>query len=191
MATVLVLRGELTVGSNLISGVTHARVRQLMDFNGEIVKSAHPGMAVTVAGWKEFPSAGDEVLQGSETDIRKAIINRRRRIEQVVMGQDAEAINERRRLARIKREALTETSEVIEATEDLVQTIKQLRLVIKCDVSGTVEAVVGALEGIGNNLAHAKIVHSSVGDVTESDVMMAQAIGGMLCDSLFINEWQK
>lgn len=180
VATVLVLRGELTTGSNLISGVAHARVRQLMNSNGEMIKSARPGMAVTVAGWKEFPSAGDEVLQGSETDIRKAIVNRKRRLEQVVMERDAEAINERRRLARNKRETLTGTPEIIEATENFVPTIKQLLLVIKCDVSGTVEAVVGALEGIGNNLAHAKIVHSSVGDITESDVMMAKAIGGTI-----------
>jgi len=57
---------------------------------------------------------------------------------------------------------------------------KELRLIIKGDVSGTVEAVVGALHGIGNKLAKVKIVQSSVGDVTDSDVTLAKAIGGMI-----------
>ncbi|GJJ12277.1 hypothetical protein Clacol_006518 [Clathrus columnatus] len=185
VATVLVLRGELTSGSNLISGVASARVRQLMDSNGKVVKSAYPGMAVTVAGWKELPSAGDEVLRGgSEAEIKKAITNRKRRLEQVVLEQDAEAINERRRNDRIKRERLSEIPEDVatETTEEVANTntIKWLRLVVKCDVSGSGEAVVGALEGIGNNLAQVKIVQSSIGDITESDVMMAKAVQGAI-----------
>lgn len=192
VATVLVLRGELSSGINLISGIAQARIRQLTDSNGKVVKTAHPGMAVTVAGWKELPAAGDEVLQGSEVEIKKAITNRMRRLEEAVLEQDAEAINEQRKAARIKRETLVNAPEGVthETTKEVTNMVKELRLVIKCDVSGSAEAVVGALEGIGNNLARVKIIQSSVGDVTESDIMMAKAVSGMLLTFPIIVKFQ-
>ncbi|KIJ44240.1 hypothetical protein M422DRAFT_104588, partial [Sphaerobolus stellatus SS14] len=93
VATVLVLRGELKPATNIISGMTHGRVRQLTDSHGQVVKAAYPGMAVTVSGWKELPNAGDEVLQGSDTNIKKALNNRKRRQDMASMLEDAEAIN--------------------------------------------------------------------------------------------------
>ncbi|EJF66017.1 initiation factor 2 [Dichomitus squalens LYAD-421 SS1] len=176
--TVLVLRGNLKPGQHLICGTTSAKVRLLSDSNGKPVKVAYPGMAVTVSGWKELPNAGDEVLTGSESDIKKALTNRARKAEMEAALVDLEAINEHRRTEREKREAEEDTDKPKTASEP--QGPKELRLVIKGDVSGSVEAVVNALEVIGNDVARTKIIATGVGDVTESDIMRAKAAEGMV-----------
>jgi translation initiation factor IF-2 len=184
VATVLILRGDLTPATNLISGTAHARVRHLSDSTGKVVKAAYPGMAVTVSGWKELPNAGDQVMQGTEADIKKAIANRRRRIQFASVVQDAEAINIQRRQDREQKEddkKAAQGSQIDKTDDTRVQEStgpKELRLVVKGDVSGSVEAVVGALQGIGNKEVTVKIVQGTVGDVTESDVMMAKAAEG-------------
>ena len=180
VATVLVLRGCLTIGSHIISGTSHAKVRAMSDSSGNSIKAAYPGMAITVSGWKVLPNAGDEVLQGSEADVKKAVINRLRKAETESTLVDVEAINAQRRQEREKREISGELGQA--PVVETVQGPKELRLVIKGDVSGSVEAVTGAVQGIGNNQAVVKVVSSGVGDVSESDVMMAKATeGSPLC----------
>ncbi|KAI0928636.1 hypothetical protein AcW2_004584 [Taiwanofungus camphoratus] len=181
VATVLLLRGCLKPSDYIIAGVSHAKVRILSDSTGKTVRAAYPGMAVTVSGWKELPSAGDEVLQGTETEVKKALANRIRKAELDATLSDMEAINEQRRLEREQKEKEVKMdSEGAEITvyDGQTEGPKQLRLVIKADVSGSVEAVAGALQGIGNNVACVKIVATGVGDVTESDIMRAKAVGG-------------
>ncbi|KAH9901628.1 hypothetical protein C8Q73DRAFT_252680 [Cubamyces lactineus] len=178
VGTVLVLRGNLKPGQHLICGMASAKVRLLSDSNGKAVKVAYPGMAVTVSGWKELPNAGDEVLTGPEADIKKALANRIRKAEMEASLVDLEAINEQRRSERERREA-EEDEDSSEAAETPTGP-KELRLIIKGDVSGTVEAVKGAVEGIGNDLARVKIVSTGVGDVTESDVLRAKTAEGMI-----------
>jgi translation initiation factor IF-2 len=185
VATVLVLRGDLTPTTNLISGTAHARVRQLSDPNGKVIKAAYPGMAVTVSGWKELPNAGEEVLQGTDADVKKAISNRKRWLQLAAIVHDAEAINIQRKQEREKKEEEKAATHNPGATDANVSRAsvagpKELRLVVKGDVSGSVEAVVGALQGIGNKGAVVKVVLSTVGDVSESDVMMAKAAEGVL-----------
>ena len=140
------------------------------------MKAAYPGMAVTVSGWKELPNAGDEVLTGTESDIKKALANRARKAEMESALADLQAINEQRRTEREKREAEEEQDKP--KTDSQPEGPKELRLVIKGDVSGSVEAVVNALEVIGNDVARTKIIATGVGDVTESDVMRAKAAEG-------------
>ncbi|OSD08681.1 initiation factor 2 [Trametes coccinea BRFM310] len=178
VGTVLVLRGNLKPGQHLICGMASAKVRLLTDHNGKAVKVAYPGMAVTVSGWKELPNAGDEVLTGSEADIKKALTNRLRKAEIEASLEDLEAINEQRRSERERREA-EDSEEGIEAPQ-VDEGPKQLRLIIKGDVSGTVEAVKGSLAGIGNDLAKVKVVSTGVGEVTESDVLRAKTAGGVI-----------
>lgn len=152
----------------------------MLDSSDKTVKAAYPGMAVTVTGWKSLPNAGDEVLQGIEADVKKAIANRERKADLETTMGDLEAINEQRRLERDRREA----EETGEASGESVgrrqaeQGPKELRLLVKGDVSGSVEAVVDALQGIGNKVACVKVISSGVGDVTESDVWRAQAAQG-------------
>ncbi|CDO72883.1 hypothetical protein BN946_scf185002.g68 [Trametes cinnabarina] len=178
VGTVLVLRGNLMPGQHLICGMTSAKVRLLTDHNGKAVKAAYPGMAVTVCGWKELPNAGDEVLTGSEADIKKALTNRLRKAEIEASLVDLEAINEQRRSERERREA-----DDGEHTADVASTEagpKELRLIIKGDVSGTVEAVKGSVTDIGNDVARVKVVSTGVGEVTESDVLRAKTAGGVI-----------
>ena len=152
----------------------------MLDSSDKAVKAAYPGMAVTVTGWKSLPNAGDEVLQGTETDVKRAIANRERKVDLEATMEDLEAINEQRRLERDRREAevAEEASSESVSHHQAEQGPKELRLVVKGDVSGSVEAVVDALQCIGNKEACVKIVSSGVGDVTESDVLRAQAAQG-------------
>lgn len=149
----------------------------MLDSSDKSVKVAYPGMAVTVTGWKSLPNAGDEVLQGTEEKVKKAITNRERKVELEATMEDLDAINEQRRLERDRREA-EEGEEASDGSVNHHRTEhgpKELRLVVKGDVSGSVEAVVDALQCIGNKEASVKIISSGVGDVTESDVLRAQA----------------
>ncbi|KAJ4467438.1 initiation factor 2 [Lentinula edodes] len=181
VATVLVLRGSLKIGSHIISGLSYARVRVMNDSTGKPVQVATPGMAVTVSGWKSLPTAGDDVLQGSETNIKKAIANRERKAETDSSLADVEAINQTRRQEREKRELELQLGKDAAAVEEQIEDgPKELRLIIKADVSGSAEAVVGALQGIGNDVATTKVISSGVGDITDTDVTLAQTAGGMI-----------
>ncbi|KAJ7273194.1 hypothetical protein C8J57DRAFT_1063743 [Mycena rebaudengoi] len=186
IATVLVLRGCLNPGSHILSGVHHARVRIMHDSNGTLVKTASPGMAVSVSGWRSLPNAGDEVLQGTESEIKKAIANRQRKLDIEASMRDVEAINSSRQQERDRRQAEAEVEDAggvapqAAPKEETPTGPKELRLLIKADVSGSAEAVEGALQGIGNHLAVTKVISSSVGDIMESDIMMAKAVGGVV-----------
>ncbi|KAJ6500507.1 translation initiation factor IF-2 [Mycena sanguinolenta] len=186
IATVLVLRGCLKPGSHILSGLHHAKVRLMHDSNGKMVKTASPGLAVTVSGWKSLPNAGDEVLQGTESEIKRAIVNRQRKADIEASLVDLEAINATRQQERDRRQAEADA----EATGEEVESAKhkdeepagpkELRLLIKADVSGSAEAVEGALQGIGNHLAMSKVLSSGVGAILESDVMMAKTVGATI-----------
>ncbi|KAH9934684.1 initiation factor 2 [Fomitopsis serialis] len=183
VATVLVLRGCLKPSDHIIAGLANGKVRLLHDANGKSVKTAYPGMAVTVSGWKELPNAGDEVLKGSESEIKKALANRERQADLEATLGDVEILNEQRRQDRDqkeKEEAAAEAGEQIEEARSKENGPKELRLIIKADVSGSAEAVAGALQGIGNHVARTKIIATGVGDVSESDVMRAKAADGMI-----------
>ena len=197
VATILVTRGTLHVGSCIVAGTTWCRVRTMTDDKGTAITSAGPGAPVVVSGWRDTPVAGDQLLEAinGEADARRAIMTRLRNRENEKLLQDTEVINVKRREDRIKAadEAREEEEYVAagvkhyqakleiakrHAAEARNETFKQLRLVIKADVSGTVEAVEGALSGIGNKEAGVKIVHTGVGDVNPSDVDFAEAAKG-------------
>ncbi|KAH9966697.1 initiation factor 2 [Russula dissimulans] len=179
VATVLLLRGSLKPGAHLVAGTTHAKVRVMSDSTGSPVKVAVPGMAITVSGWKDLPGAGDEVLEGPEQDVKKAVANRQRKAEEQAMMVDIDAINIQRRLVREQREREeAEQPEVIPEAE--TEKPHELRLIIKADVSGSAEALVSAVQCIGNESARVKIVHTGVGEVTESDIFLAKTSESMI-----------
>ncbi|GAA6003088.1 hypothetical protein JCM10207_001979 [Rhodosporidiobolus poonsookiae] len=199
VATVLVLRGCLTPSASLVAGTTWARVRTLIPPSGQALRAAYPGQPVEVTGWKDLPSAGDLVLEASsEDEAKKAISNRLRRIEDDKLWSDVEVINAKQRrdaeILQLRREeedkarakglkgnaVLHAGNAAVEELTDAGDGVKELLLVVKADVSGTVEAVVGALEGIGNKEARVKILSSAVGDVSQADVDMARAVGATI-----------
>lgn len=203
VATVLVTRGCLRPASSLIAGTTWCRVRSLVPPSGATIKAAYPGQPVEVTGWKDLPSAGDQVLEANtEDEAKKAVANRLSKIEREKMWEDVEIINEKRRSEAevdsvrkeeerkakangLKGNAITQAGNLAVETmaggagKRNAEGIKELVMIIKADVSGTVEAVVGALQGIGNSEAKVKIIFTGVGDVQESDVDMAKAVEGM------------
>lgn len=192
LATVLVKRGTLKVGASVVAGTTWARVRAMQSEQGKIIKKVSPGFAVTIAGWKELPAAGSEVLEAdSESDAQRAIVNRKKASDESQMMQDLEAINESRQSDReqadlAQRQASISSRSGLPLTRDGQHSevsksepaVKELRLVIKCDVHGTADALVGVLEPIGNQEAKVHILRSGVGSITEADVSLAQAAEG-------------
>ncbi|WVQ73734.1 translation initiation factor IF-2 [Cryptococcus sp. DSM 104548] len=188
VATVLVTKGTLRAGSSIVAGTTWCRVRQMQDDKGKAIREAPPGTPVSVTGWKDLPSAGDELLEAvkGEDEAKKAVGNRKRDIERKKLMKDAEQINAKRREERLRVEAeaaaaeAAENGEVVEAVKEVKDDFKVLRLIIKADVSGTVEAVVGSLEHIGNKEAGVKIIQTGVGDVNENDIALAETSDAMI-----------
>lgn len=211
VATVLVQCGALQPGDVLICGTTWAKVRQLLQPDGRATKKVLPGFAAQVAGWRELPQAGDEMLGvADEAQCKRAIENRKRAKEAQALLLDAEQIDQERRrkaeedaqrerdaqktrrqltmLQRAEQEGTLDADAVAAAVREErlraddgasapAPERRKLCLILKADVSGTVEALAGAVGSIGNALAGVHIVAQGVGDVTESDVNTAHAVG--------------
>ncbi len=182
VATVLVRRGTLHQGDVIVAGSTWARVRTIKNEAGIEVASAGPGTPVEVDGWKEQPSAGDEVLQAPDEQKAKSVnAFRLERAERLKMAADMEAVNEARRMEQEKRdreEQIAAGAEV-EAVEQKTG-IKELFLIVKADVSGSVEAVVNSISALGNEEVRPHILRSGVGAVSEFDVEHAAVAKGQV-----------
>ncbi|KAK9495423.1 hypothetical protein V1508DRAFT_380355 [Lipomyces doorenjongii] len=192
-ATVIIRRGTLKAGSYLVAGTGYARVRSLKDEYGKAITQAGPGQPVEVDGWKSLPEAGDEVLQASNEQHAKDVVEHRlKKLEIKKASRDIEVINEKRRLDRIERVEITDQSKgsrraTRNATPQLIEDIhddgtKVRNYVLKADVSGSAEAVADAIQDIGNDVVKCRVVHSDVGPPTESDVLLAEvANADILC----------
>jgi translation initiation factor IF-2 len=157
VATVLLRTGTLKEGDAVVAGSHAGRVRALVDPTGKKVKTAGPSDAVEILGLSGVPSAGDVLVAVS--DERKA-----RQI--AAMRQDRD---------RAKVKAVTRVT--LESLHKQIQTgeVKELRLVLKGDVQGSVEALTEALERLSTDEVKLRVIHSSVGAINESDVMLASA----------------
>jgi len=157
VATALIQSGTLKEGDAVVVGAHSGRIRSLVDPSGKKVKSAGPSDAVEVQGLSGVPAAGDVLVAVS--DERKA-----RQI--ATMRQDRE---------KLKGKASTRIT--LEGLQKQIQTgeVKELRLVLKADVQGSVEALTDALERLSTDEVKLKVIHGSVGAINESDVMLASA----------------
>ncbi|MCO5732892.1 translation initiation factor IF-2 [Rhizobium sp. SSA_523] len=160
VATVLVQKGTLKPGQIIVAGDQWGRVRALVNDKGEHVKEAGPALPVEILGLSGTPAAGDKF----------AVVENEAR---------AREISEyRQRLARDKAAARQSGSRgSLEQMMSQLQTsgLKEFPLVIKGDVQGSLEAIIGALDKLGTDEVRARIVHSGVGGVTESDIVLAEA----------------
>lgn len=162
VATVLVQRGTLRVGDIIVAGSEWGRVRGLASSSGKSVKAAGPGMPVEALGLGGTPAAGDEVVVvDSEARAREVTEFRQRRT------RDAKAVANRG------------------SFEDMFQRIqdgeaKELPVVVKADVHGSVEAIVGALTKLGTEEVKTQILHAGIGGINESDVGLARASEAMI-----------
>jgi translation initiation factor IF-2 len=159
VATILVQRGTLRVGDIVVAGSQWGRVRALIDDKGANVDEAAPSTPVEVLGFSGAPEAGDRV----------AVVESEARAREITEYRD-----------RQKREKQAARGAPVRALADMMTQLKtagrkELPIVIKGDVQGSVEAIVAALEKLGNDEVGARVVHSGVGGVTESDVTLATA----------------
>ncbi|RAO64198.1 uncharacterized protein BHQ10_000210 [Talaromyces amestolkiae] len=172
VATVLVKRGTVRPGDILVAGTTWTRIKTLKNEAGALIKEATPGMPVEIDGWREQPEAGSEVLQAASEQRAKDVVDYRlERSDIKKLGQDTTAINVSRKetLEQRRRSSDDESAEDTETPTGP----KQINFIVKADVSGSVEAVVNSVSGIGNNEVLAHILRSGVGQVTEFDIKHA------------------
>lgn len=158
VATVLVKEGTLKAGDPFVTGIHYGKVRAMLDSDGRSVETAGPATPVEVQGFSGVPDAGDSFLVVDEEKIaRQVSIQRQDKIRQQEAASSGPGTLEDL-LARIQE-----------------QEIKELNLIVKADVQGSVEAVKEALVGIPASDIKVKVIHSGVGGITESDIMLANA----------------
>jgi len=162
VATALIQNGTLKEGDAVVVGSYSGRVRSLLDPSGKKVKTAGPSDPVEVQGLSGVPAAGDVLVAVS--DERKA-----RQIATM-------------RLEREKAKGKATTRITLEGLQKQIQTgeVKELRLILKADVQGSVEALAESLERLSTDEVKLKVIHSSVGMITESDVMLASASNALV-----------
>ncbi|WP_200804847.1 translation initiation factor IF-2 [Anaerosalibacter sp. Marseille-P3206] len=158
LASVLVQKGTLNVGDNVVSGTAHGRVRAMLDDKGKRVKKATPSIPVMILGLSEVPEAGGYLYAVEDEKTARLyadMVKTKRREEQMKASQKV---------------SLDDLFEQIQAGE-----VKDLNVVIKADVRGSIEAIKQSLIKLETDEVKVNIIHGGVGGITESDVMLASA----------------
>jgi len=163
VATVLVQSGTLKVSDTFLAGIQAGRVRALIDDTGKRLSKAGPSTPVEVIGFPEVPSAGDIF----------AIVEDEKRARQIALARQLK--QRLADMAKARKLTLDELYAKIKEGE-----IKELNIIIKGDVQGSVEAIKEALEGIIHPLVKVRVIHSSAGGINESDVMLASASNAII-----------
>lgn len=163
VATVLVQNGTLNIGDTIIAGPAFGRVRAMMDDKGRRIKKASPSTPVEVLGFSEVPSAGDIFTVVEDEKLARTIVSRRQ--------------------TKKREEELKTTTRV--SLEDLFKhiqegQIKELGIIVKADVQGSVEALRQALERLNTGEVKVNIIHGGVGAIRETDIMLASASNAII-----------
>lgn len=168
VATVLVQRGTLRTGDIIVAGAEWGRVRALISDTGAQIKEAAPSLPVEVLGFNGTPEAGDRVAVVESEARAREITDYRERQKRDRLAARGAGSGAGRSLAEMMRELKEGAGR------------KEFPLVVKGDVQGSVEAIVGSLEKVGNDEVRARVLSSGVGAITESDVTLAQASGAVV-----------
>ncbi len=163
IATLLVQNGTLHTGDVIIAGTAVGRVRVMTNFRGKVVKSAGPSVPVEITGLAEVPSAGD---------IFNAVADERLARELVEQRKHAAKEEQFKAYHKVTLDSLF--SQIAEGE------IKELPIIVKADVQGSVEAVKQSLEKLSNDEVRVKVIHGAVGAVSEGDVMLASASNAII-----------
>jgi len=163
LATVIIQHGILRIGDAFTSGICFGKVKSLFDENGVKLKEAGPSTPVEILGFNSVPTAGDFFQVVSNLEEAKKIVNFR--LSQL----------EKKKVARPRRLTLSDLYKRIEEGE-----IKELPLIIKADVQGSVEALLDAIPRLSTEKVKIKIVHAAPGSISESDVLLASASKGLI-----------
>lgn len=162
VASIIVQNGTLHTGDNILSGTTMGRVRAMFDDKGRPVKSAGPSAAVSVLGLEDVPNAGDSIMA----------------VDQSLMKQVQEERRNKERESMIKEQARVTLDDVFAQVEE--GKMKNLNLIIKADVQGSVEAVKQSLEKMSNEEVRVKVIHAQAGAINESDIMLAESANAIV-----------
>ncbi len=166
VATLLVQNGTLHIGDVIVAGPCFGKIRAMIDDRGERVEAASPSFAVEILGLSEVPSAGDEFAVYADEKEARALAEER----------TAEMRTSRlQRAASSRRVTLSNVSEQAQEGE-----LKELNLIIKADVQGSVEAIQSSLSQIPQNEVQIRVLYAAPGEVTETDVDLAAASGAVI-----------
>ncbi|MBR4235210.1 MAG: translation initiation factor IF-2 [Clostridia bacterium] len=163
VATVLIKNGTLNVGDTIVAGTAYGRVRAMVNDKGERVKSAGPSDPVEVIGFNDVPEAGDIISAVDDDSLSRKV---------------AEERKDKARAALIKAQTKATLDDLFSQISE--GQIKELNLIIKADVQGSVEAVTQSLEKLSNDEVKVKCIHGGVGAITETDVMLASASNAII-----------
>ena len=161
-ATVLVQSGTLNVGNYVVAGTAWGRVKAISNDRGQAVKEIVPGQPAEVLGFSSLPEAGDLMAVLPSDRMARSIVHDRERIKSTQQSQ-------------VRALTLEEVVKQIDAGD-----IKELNLVLKADVQGSVEAVRQSLERLTDAEARVRILHAGSGNVTESDILLASASNAII-----------
>jgi translation initiation factor IF-2 len=158
VGTVLVQRGTLRVGDLVVAGMAWGRVRALLDDQGKPVKDAGPSVPVEILGFDSAPEAGDQFAVVENEAKAREITDYRIRKRRETLGSAGTKSTLEQMMQQLKEAGR-----------------KEFTLLVKGDVQGSVEAIAGALKKVGNEEVQARIIHSGVGAISESDIALASA----------------
>ncbi|MBR3260042.1 MAG: translation initiation factor IF-2 [Firmicutes bacterium] len=163
VATLLVDNGTLRSGQSVVVGNCYGRIRLMTDYRGKKISKAGPATAVEILGLDDVPVAGDEFNAVKDDKVAREIAeSRRQKLREEILARNASS-------------TLEQLFSQIQEGE-----VKDLNLIIKADVAGSVEAIVSSLEKLSNENVRVKVVHTGVGTINESDVMLASTTGSII-----------
>lgn len=156
VATVIINNGTLSVGDNIVVGAAHGRVRALLSDLGKSIKKIGPSETGVVVGLNEVPTSG-EIMIATDSD------------------KEAKELAEKRRLYDRQKELSVSTKATLDELSSMIAegNLKALKVILKADVNGSLEAIKGSLAKLRNEEVKITVVHSGVGGITESDVTLA------------------
>ncbi len=163
VATLLVQNGTLKQGDIIIAGTAVGRVRTMLDYKGNRLAEAGPSVPVEIAGLSEAPTAGSPFFAVSDERMARELVEQRKAEERAKAA------------APVQKVSLENLFDQIQAGER-----KELALIVKADVQGSVEAVKASLEKLSNEEVNVRVIHGGVGAVNESDVMLASSSGAII-----------
>ena len=163
VATLLVQNGTLNFGDIIVAGTAVGRVRMMTDENGKQVKTAGPSVPVEITGLAETPAAGDSFDAVSDERLARELVEQRKDKAKKELFDAKEKVTLDNLFSQLSEGDL-----------------KQLNIIVKADVQGSVEAVKSSLEKISNEEVKVSVIHGGVGAINESDVMLAQTSGAII-----------
>lgn len=163
VATVLVQNGTLQLGDSIIAGAAAGKVRALINDKGKRVKKAPPSTPVEVIGFTELPEAGDILNAVPEEKLARQLADKRMQFKRETELQQSQKVTLNDLFSKIKEGEL-----------------KELKIILKADVQGSVEAIRQSLEKLSNDEVKVKVIHGGVGGIGDGDVMLASASNAII-----------